>query len=1143
MRSRRWDRAAFVFGTLLLAIVASTVSVWAQPADVPAVLSRKITDLQTAGKYLEALPLAQRLVTLTKARHGANSSEHAAALEQLAATYFVQSRYADAEPIYREVIAIREKAFGPEHQSVLSVLDTLASIYRFSNRPELAEPILKRILSSRERVAGPDHPSVGVALRNLAEIEIVLQQYEPAGDHLRRALALAETQKQSRVDIAKLLSTRAKIELGQGLIAEAERTLKQALVLHESAARASRDDPNVALAQMFTLVQLAGLYQQSDRASEAAGVSEQVLTMIEKVLGPDHPNVATQLEAVASAYGLLGRYADAEPLRKRAIAINERALGREHPSVALSLQGLGHLYRLQGRNDEAQPLLVRGLAIAEKSYGPDHPALTVYLAELAGLYRTQRRNAEVEPLLRRVLANLEKAQGIDPVLVGVQMINALDGLGLLNLSMGRHAEALPYFERALAVSERVFGPDHSMTGGMLRSLGMQFLDQGRIDEAERFFERALPMAEKAGHNDVGTADTIAGLAMVHFKRENWARAYTEMTRASAIYLMLDKRATGTSATRNTGNTSIPHAEMYLMQAVTAFSLAEVQPSLADSLRDEAFILVQRAQSSQAGGALNQMAARFSAGGGALGALVRERQDLGAEWLALDTQLTSELSAAASQRSAPREQLLRKRLAVIVDRLDRLDTRLTTAFPDYATLASPRPLGLAEAQRYLAPDEALVVIASRLNQSLVWVISKDDARWSLVPLGEQELAREVAALRCGLDATAWTGSGGSDCNPLLSVAFSPDRPPPFDLARSHALYETLLGPFGNRLSGKHLLIAASGPLAALPFSVLVTETPPSGLPSDAAGYADAAWLVKRHPISVLPAVSSLAALRAVTLPSMARHPFIGFGNPLLGGADGKDRSAWATQTCAPATMKRPDRVAARSGPSDLGKLFRGARANVETLRQQSPLPETADELCSVARELGAESSDVVLGARATEHAVKALSAQGRLADYRVVHFATHGLLSGEALSLGLGAEPALLLTPPDVASDDDDGLLAASEVAKLKLDADWVVLSACNTASAAKAGAQPLSGLTRAFFYAGARALLVSHWYVESDAAVRLMAGAFAAAHRDPTAGRAEVVRRAMLSVMADQSRGAVWSLAHPSAWAPFVVVGEGGAGR
>ncbi len=154
-------------------------------------------------------------------------------------------------------------------------------------------------------------------------------------------------------------------------------------------------------------------------------------------------------------------------------------------------------------------------------------------------------------------------------------------------------------------------------------------------------------------------------------------------------------------------------------------------------------------------------------------------------------------------------------------------------------------------------------------------------------------------------------------------------------------------------------------------------------------------------------------------------------------------------------------------------------------------------------LGRETDTVWLGARATEANLKALSREGKLARHRVLHFATHGLLAGETETiLNAKAEPALVLTPPkDGATpaelEQDDGLLTASEVAQLELDADWVVLSACNTAAGDKGDAEALSGLARAFFYAKARALLVSHWYVASDAAVKLTTGAFAELARQP----------------------------------------------
>ena len=216
--------------------------------------------------------------------------------------------------------------------------------------------------------------------------------------------------------------------------------------------------------------------------------------------------------------------------------------------------------------------------------------------------------------------------------------------------------------------------------------------------------------------------------------------------------------------------------------------------------------------------------------------------------------------------------------------------------------------------------------------------------------------------------------------------------------------------------------------------------------------------------------------------------------------------------------------------------RGGFADAALLRSQVPLPETANELCAVARDLHADPGEIYLGARATESQVKRLSETGQLTQYRIVHFATHGALAGQ---VSRNSEPGLLLTPPAKASEEDDGYLSASEVAGLKLDADWVILSACNTAAGGAQGAEALSGLARAFIYAQARALLVSHWEVNSDATVKLVTGAMSRLAVNKSMGRAEAMRQSMLALI---DKGEPRE-AHPAFWAPFVVVGEGGAGR
>jgi CHAT domain-containing protein len=328
-------------------------------------------------------------------------------------------------------------------------------------------------------------------------------------------------------------------------------------------------------------------------------------------------------------------------------------------------------------------------------------------------------------------------------------------------------------------------------------------------------------------------------------------------------------------------------------------------------------------------------------------------------------------------------------------------------------------------------------------------------------------------------------------------------------------EDLIGP------KKSLLVVPSGPLTALPFHLLVTQR--SNIKAETAefaAYRDAAWLIRRRTVSILPSVASLKVLRAPNNLGKAPRPFVGFGDPVFNAGEIK------TADIRSGTVYK--KISANSRA--FTDYWKGAGVDRNLLSVALPrLPDTADEVKAVAKKVGASPDDVYLRQAASETTVKAL----KLSDYRIVYFATHGLVAGDIKGV---AEPALALTIPAQPSSVDDGLLTASEVAELPLNADWVVLSACNTISGDKPGAEALSGLARAFFYAGARALLVSHWAVDSNAATRLTTSTFDILQSEPTLGRASALQRAMLGYLSDTSDP---HNAYPAFWGPFAIIGEG----
>ncbi len=557
------------------------------------------------------------------------------------------------------------------------------------------------------------------------------------------------------------------------------------------------------------------------------------------------------------------------------------------------------------------------------------------------------------------------------------------------------------------------------------------------------------------------------------------------------------------------------------------------------LTDEAFRVSHWAENSSASRALAQMATRFSKGNSAISAKIRARQDLAIDWQLTNNKLLKAISRASESRQLNDEKQLRVRLKSIEDRLHKLDRLISSSFPEYAILANPQPLSIKQVQSLLEPDEVLVALLDTVeqqeghSQTFIWAVSKDKVIWAQSELGGKALREKVATLRRALDPS--NGTRGVKKTRGLATDSEND----FDLTLAHELYRELLGPVEELLvDKKHLLVMPSGPLTALPFHVLVSKPPNAGL----LGYEmfrQAEWLMKQLAITTLPSVSSLQALRGITRNgTRARLKLIGFADPVFSPAlPDAAKTAEASRSkggAEPEAGKRAkNKAVSRKEKTGYASFFRGGLTDLSAISQLAQLPETRTELTSIARTLKIPQSDILLGRDATESIVK----RQKLDQYRIVYFATHGLVAGDIRDL---AEPALAFSVPLEASEEDDGLLTASEVAQLKLNADWIVMSACNTASGDRPGAEALSGLARAFFYAGAKTLLVSHWPVYSDAATALTTRAFSLMSKSEQQGnpigRSEALRRAMLALMRDRSKD---DNAHPGVWAPFVVVGEG----
>lgn len=493
---------------------------------------------------------------------------------------------------------------------------------------------------------------------------------------------------------------------------------------------------------------------------------------------------------------------------------------------------------------------------------------------------------------------------------------------------------------------------------------------------------------------------------------------------------------------------------------------------------------------------------------ALAELVRKEQNQSAELAALYRALGEQNVEGGVKMVASELPDLRPRIDTLEKQRKETLEGIRRQFPEYFRLVRPAPPTPAEVGELLAEGEAMLSIYTAAEASYVFAVTHNggarevrNVALHVAPLGALAVGEAVRKLRTALDV--------GDV-PL-------ERLPPFDLDLAHQLFTQLLEPLRPHWGeAKQLVISASGALGQLSFSLLVER--PAVLPNAPArqsmpfaGYADIPWLVSSRAISHVPSAAAFVALRRLPAASATRATFIGYGDPDFGAA-----------RTAPGKLRSAPRRGAQAGDGNSGKSLRAAYATLP------PLPDTREEVLALAKALKAKPEDAVLGKAASRSHVL----QRDLSRSVVVAFATHGLQPGELPGLD---EPALAMTLP--AGDEQSPLLTLSDVLGLKLDADWVLLSACNTAGADGEAAEALSGLGRGFFFAGARALLVTHWPVESSSARQLVSALFAPSTK--AVSRAEALRQAQLALMR-QSAGGAFSYAHPLFWAPFALVGDGG---
>ena len=780
-------------------------------------------------------------------------------------------------------------------------------------------------------------------------------------------------------------------------------------------------------------------------------------------------------------------FVQAEELFRKALDLQSKFLSENAVEIADTLMDLALNASNVGKAEEAEALFRRAEPIIQKSpFEADRARFLGYQGLAAanrGDFVTALKNAQAATEYWRKLAGDQTSAGLSDLVQGAgvsgsepfELVLALTFQSNMALRNDDLVSANALASEGLLKLDGIADFPAWRKADLLMVLGEVSIAQGRVSAAETYFGTALAIRKEMFGEGVPTIAVQSSLGRAYQK---------EGLNTSAIVTYRDVFRMARALPPSNNVMNIEQISPFC-SAIVDYAKTLTDDNDKQGLYAEAFDAFQMARSGVVDKTIAKAQARLAADDPIMGALIAEMQDHQRQSDVAKAELALEQSAPDEDRSAIAEARLKKTIDQQKLNADALKKQIAKQFPQYDQLSNPQPIQLLELRKRLGDAEVMVSFVVGRQRSFVQVTRRDGNWVQRVDEGEDSLRDTVKALRRALEI-----QGGSVNE--------------FDLQRSYQLYKTLFAKIEPQLKGmNHIIVAPAGALASLPFSLLVTEDP------SAKSYGKVSWLGQKFAISHVPSLQAFYALRGAPPKRIPPKTLLGFGNPVLEGAKSKNASE---------ALAKVNAECRTDGPM-----------NSATLRALSPLPDTETELKTVAGILGKQHSTLFLQKEATEQNFRAQS----LKDYRVLYFATHGLLPGE---LKCQSEPGLVLTPPLIQanSKDNDGLLEASEIATFKLDADMVVLSACNTAGGGgKFGGEALSGLAESFFFAGARSLVVSHWQVPSAATAKLMSGMFSTLGPELKGGSANALQSAQAKLIAKPET------AHPFFWAAFVIVGDG----
>jgi len=1054
------------------------------------------------GKYVEAEGFYRQGLELEE-KHNEDHSERKISLMGLEMALAKQGKFIEAESVQQRRLKFNNQASQKLSEAGLNLLgqgEILAGQGRYAE----AEGLICRALEIKEKTFGRDSLEVTISLNNLACLHYSQGKLADAEAEHRRCLKIRELfLDPNHIDLAISLSNLAIVLIDLGKFAEAEGLIRRALEIKEKTFGCD------SLEVTTTLNNLACLLHSQGKFAYAEAEHRRCLKIMEKFLEPTNPEVLTSLNNLGTLLRDQGKFAEAEELFRRNLMLREKIQGQNNPDIALGWYNLAEVLVDEGAYSQAEEVLYRSLKIREATLDPFHPAIAQTLGALAGVLEKQCEYFDAEAFYRISLKIYEKA-------VGKNHPGYFQTLGLLTLNLvkqGKIDEAEIIGWQSLKLGEARLGSDHFEIAGLLNNLALALQKQDKNAGAEQLLRRSLGIGDAIlGPNHRNVALVLSNLALVLQNLEKYSEAEVHLWRALEVF---DSAATNVSCE---DISSEIRSNQRLACSNYLNLLREWTRKSAHAAAGKANHAMAAMEIGRTRQFLDQILSRSASLRTGLSEIDLQRETL------LNRQVNDTRRQYLNESAKPQDNQkpnligqFETRLATLRVAQIELKKEFSEKYPRFMDLRQPASISVDQIQsKLLRKGECMISWWQDEGVLYACTITPDFYSFRWVPL-----TKGIASLtNASIDGnppylSMPTAHPVSNFTPASSSSESTDvddREKGFPVAdpatvtfdlqayvlrfckaiasqsgvqefrtASYALYRKTVEPFLPPQFASEtitLYLVPHGVLSMVPFEALVTS-------ERGETFADLEYLFRKFRIVYTPSARVLRAIRQDLAKGLYSHPdrdpILLLGDPVYT----ENQAVSSRPALGTAAVRLKDDLVLNPRALEYIRvpgIDQSSRNNLTPAIQEGckaislvQLPNSRAEVLGIAGLYKVSASGtgplVLLGMDAQESKLKNLNLRKRLSNFRILHFATHAIFPDEIQGL---SEPCLALSL--FGDPENDGLLKASEILDMHLDADLVTLSACQTGIDPDPDfGQGVSELSRAFFYAGTPRLLVSLW--------------------------------------------------------------------